>query len=771
MAVLPGVPGLRVWPVLGRAAMLALALLAFSSWHAPAAAQQASRPDPDEVQRLLDALAAARSDLPTDSFVVEEALFATDLSVEGVFAWVRDSTKLVPYRGALRGPIGVLQDRMGNSLDRALLLQDLLDGLGYDSRLAHATLSDDLAAELLASVRNQVASSDSPEAVTAVDSLIAAFGLDAELVDTAVTVTLERARELSAALEERSVSQSEQIAALVGLSTVAVDTSHETELLDALSDHWWLQYQDGAAWLDLDPSLPSHEIGDTLSEPTDLQETFGVGGLPEELRHTLSLAVILECVADGALSEHILVATDRIDAASLSGIRSSVSVVPLTLPARGPEDVAALAEGLLAEKHWLPTITVGNESTSDLEFSPECKVGPQTPPWLGGAISDALTGALDALFGDDASAGGSVSALRIEYVLGRPGREDLVVRRDIFDNIGHAKREAGDLTVTEDTADSLSWRARLLGETEILVTASGLSDELVIDRTASALLAAGPQLIEYARFGTAPSSMQPESVAPSALYALALARQSRMPDQVYLGSLNIAQRHEWLAGSGAELAQRQAFDIVVNEVMSYAPAAEARAQRLAQGVVDTNAETLIAAQLCRDVATVTFCQVSPNPADQLADPTAVNGWSVIRTAAEADSALAGWPDDAKEGLKRDVEAGYTVLANAAAGISDAGVGSWWRVDPSSGSTLGVDSRGYGNVTAEYGMIVNFIGFAACEYAAVTSGLPIAGTVYCAFGFATGSGALVAGTGHAAGILSIVSALLYILGGSGHGGGN
>jgi hypothetical protein len=44
-----------------------------------------------------------------------------------LFEWVRDNTWWIPYRGVLRGPAGVLMDRLGNSLDRSLLL---------DSRLA-----------------------------------------------------------------------------------------------------------------------------------------------------------------------------------------------------------------------------------------------------------------------------------------------------------------------------------------------------------------------------------------------------------------------------------------------------------------------------------------------------------------------------------------------------------------------------------------------------------------------------------------------------------
>jgi transglutaminase-like putative cysteine protease len=58
-----------------------------------------------------------------------------------LFEWVRENTFFVPYRGVLRGPSGVLMDRVGNSLDRSLLLADLLRVSGQEVRLAHARLS------------------------------------------------------------------------------------------------------------------------------------------------------------------------------------------------------------------------------------------------------------------------------------------------------------------------------------------------------------------------------------------------------------------------------------------------------------------------------------------------------------------------------------------------------------------------------------------------------------------------------------------------------
>src|SRR5919106_2013735 len=66
--------------------------------------------------------------------------------------WVRSRTVLVPYRGVLRGPVGVLLDRQGNSLDRALLLATLLERSGHEVRLAQGELPEPRARALLPSL-------------------------------------------------------------------------------------------------------------------------------------------------------------------------------------------------------------------------------------------------------------------------------------------------------------------------------------------------------------------------------------------------------------------------------------------------------------------------------------------------------------------------------------------------------------------------------------------------------------------------------------------
>ena len=79
-------------------------------------------------------------ELPRDRWDPDYVVGIVGRDARQLFAWVRDNTDWIPYRGTLRGAAGVLMDRQGNSLDRALLLATLLRVAGQTARLAHGEL-------------------------------------------------------------------------------------------------------------------------------------------------------------------------------------------------------------------------------------------------------------------------------------------------------------------------------------------------------------------------------------------------------------------------------------------------------------------------------------------------------------------------------------------------------------------------------------------------------------------------------------------------------
>jgi hypothetical protein len=94
-----------------------------------------------EIDNSLRALADADREAPRDRWDPDYIVSTIGRDPRLLFEWVRDNTAWIPYRGELRGPVGVLMDREGNSFDRALTLATLLDKAGHTVRLVRGELT------------------------------------------------------------------------------------------------------------------------------------------------------------------------------------------------------------------------------------------------------------------------------------------------------------------------------------------------------------------------------------------------------------------------------------------------------------------------------------------------------------------------------------------------------------------------------------------------------------------------------------------------------
>jgi hypothetical protein len=92
-----------------------------------------------DLNALVDLVVAEAKDLPRAEF--DPAALAAKLgnNPQAHFEWVRDHTWWAPYRGLFRGSQGVMPDRVGSSLDRAVLAT--LPGInGHDARLTQGVV-------------------------------------------------------------------------------------------------------------------------------------------------------------------------------------------------------------------------------------------------------------------------------------------------------------------------------------------------------------------------------------------------------------------------------------------------------------------------------------------------------------------------------------------------------------------------------------------------------------------------------------------------------
>jgi hypothetical protein len=192
---------------------------------------------------------------------------------EETFKFVRDSIRTEPSRFPLKTTEGVRWGRSGNSLEKALLLAQLLEDNGTKAQIAEGELNGAAAAELLGS-----------------------------MFPAGETFSYKKDVPISAPVEEPG-------------------------LLEAVKRHFWVQVESGGDWVDLDPSFPGAEPGQAFApvnetfEPSDealktrvsivLESTEGDSGEPQPV---LSWEGSLEEVANQPVSLSVVAEFQKADA-------------------------------------------------------------------------------------------------------------------------------------------------------------------------------------------------------------------------------------------------------------------------------------------------------------------------------------------------------------------------------------------------------------------------------------------------------------------------
>jgi hypothetical protein len=257
----------------------------------------------------------------------------------------------------------------------------------------------------------------------------------------------------------------------------------------------------------------------------------------------------------------------------------------------------------------------------------------------------------------------------------------------------------------------------LAGDTEVLLLASRLSPDYVTHVVNTALLSKREPLRAVVQSPAADANALVELAGrldgvSGELYALALARTSLSPvtDDVFLARPNVFSFHRRIQpGTADQVVVSRSLDIVANDVEVRAEAgSNAFAVRIAQGVVDTAAEALTlggGCGGCTPVANVSELQVQAErlgapwvPIRQLDDPA----WREVTLSA-----------DARRRAEADVRAGYVVLVPPRT-VPGAGTIGWWRVDPKSGTTLGIMESGHGQGIVEF-LTATYVVFLAISF--------------------------------------------------------
>lgn len=666
----------------------------------------AAPPTVEQLEQAFAALEDARGALSGERSDPQAVLEKAGRDPQKLFEWVRDNTHWAPYRGALRGSAGVLMDRVGSSLDRSLLLADLLRAAGFDVRLARGAAPEAVAGRIREIPANWL------------DALDPA-GADKAAVDADAQAKALRDAALIAekAMQARATAHAESL--LKTLAPVAKPDEAKqraaAERAAALADHWWVQMKRGDAWVDADVLAADAKLGDRVAEATATMVAPPEGrvtSLPADQIHTVEIKLIIERLDAGKLTE-LVPATTTLRAADMHAERVIVTHMPIGYKPAGPEmEKNRAALGATAE--FMPMIYVGpavvfDKSVSDtgaLRAAPSLdKTGglaSSTGSVIGG-IGGGLTGE------EPVKDSGIWTAEWIELTVNATGRPARTIRREVFDLIGPAARAGteGSLTVKMTDALRLDRALALVGMTDMLVQAAHLPAEFLAHQYAQELLKTKRRVLQAAA-APAPANgasrvgmigSDPSRLVLSPLCGITTGRlaASSVAGDVYIDSPNVfclTRRHR--VGADGKLLVQLRADLAINNVAARG-GTDPFGIRVRQGVADTIVEAAVVEQL-----TALATGAKPDRAVNTANifDSAGNAQPLVLSRGVDPSALAAWPANARARAAKAIVTGDVLIAAAApAGAADSAIG-WWQVDPATGSTIGVTGDGYHEATTE-----------------------------------------------------------------------
>ncbi len=675
---------------------------------------EASKRSIEALERTFLEMERVKPQIPRVTFDPAAIVQQVGKDPAALFEWVRDKTFWIGYRGALRGAQGVLMDRLGNSLDRSLLLCALLRAAGHDARLAHGSLTLEQAGALLSKIRpvprNRMPQAEA-RAPGAAEEALAEFarrtGIDLG------TLRGRRQRDMIAynrsteAIVRRVDQQTTALSQALGKSAgKAADAS--ADALAALRDHWWVQRHDGAQWQDLDPLLAASKSGEALiaaCQTLTADPQSGLFHLDREAYQETELRLVIE-KWDGSQFREQEMLRETIRPAELVAGWVSLMHAPTTWPQNfgrgGALPSAPEFEALLARPaEWLPILVVGSRRIMKKSFTDSGDVNDTpTAPILGSA-AQTVGREIGGILGGHRIGGGNqkpsvLTGEWLEYVIHIPGKSPRVVRRQVFDLVGPAAR-ASKLPPAQPPSEAMriNRALALLGESEILVLGAQPSPEFVINEGYETILANRASLLGLLR--QPPNNLKPIADAlasarriPALGFRLALARQFWSPvrGDVFLDSPNIFAYHRVVQRLGPGTFDRRiGYDIVENHVAVRSGSdAVPFLVRLRQGIVDTNCEAILMGASGKVENTSELFDIS------LAREVP---WSTVRQPGDLP------PDDrigkdVRARLAADLAAGAVVVApEHKLSLSGREAIGWWRIDAQTGDTLGVGENGDG----------------------------------------------------------------------------
>ena len=722
----------RPGPWTARALALALAAwfvigAAVADEHAPGANAASAIERYDELLAHVQALRAA-----IDRTVFDLDALAFELAFEDAATlaeWVEREIHFEPYAGVLRGPEGTLRARAGNALDQAALLARLLNDAGYEARVVMGTLTDADADALLRRALAERAPvppvGDRAAMEAALGGMAAVLGQPLERLLSELEGTFASGSVTDARLLGEVDARALELETALASAGVVLGEGATERLRDEARSYAWVQTRLSAA----SPWDDHHPTGVSLARTPEVERVLE-GVVPDDLLHRVRIEAWIERKeVDRLITESVMEPWER-PAALVSGRAIDYANAPngFELGPIGTFDMDAV----LASTNFFVPYLNGAIAPGGLFFDLD---GRALAPMIAGDQAAALVqtvgraaesaaGALRGIgIGGDAPQEDPDDLIALvghglDITLIAPGGEETTYRRWVIDRLGAENRAAGDVAVDDAGIDT----ARALMRQQRLMVATGALPQGYLLDLALAEIEARRELFAF----TVRQAFDgdPDAVLGADEVGIATAADQVLLFDAFDRPLSAAASHALATGfraapSVVNLTRYLAaddtlvysVDIVANDrrVLSGAggPALDAAAA-LRRGVWETVAER----EALRD----------EDAARQVAAAEAAGPFTVLRPGAAIDAAALGLDAEAVRTLAADLERGTLVLL----GTDAAERGAWWRVDPVTGTTLGVTADGRGQTMTEYtiklydaGFTVMFAvkGLVACESSA------------------------------------------------------
>lgn len=626
---------------------------------------------------------------------------------ESLTRWVREQTSYVPYRGLVRGEFGVLQDRLGNHLDRGMLLARLIEESGRAVRLE--VMADQ---EVPSPVRS-LEERPRPQPVTLSEGTRELLELLGSRSNESPSTSphLPEWNRFDQDLQVRAFSLIERLAEDPGFPAKdAMNPAPERDT-DPRVRVWW--EDDQGRWVFTD--LSEATVSAPADAPSSASQSLSV--VSHQYAHHYEIDVVAERWQEGrfdrvTLLEHSVQAHER----AMQSIR--VGIIPEQLNVEdfyaGDHD-QALTEDLLANASWVPYIRYGEEMVLGDLIDDEGRVRDPMQPAQARQLEEATSllggigvgGRVQQDESRDAFIGLSLEVTHrhgddVINRLSRPwfslAAEDAdtfeLEREQRLERAVALLRDTNMVLQTAEPSEALLWRSELVAflrnahALQGVIMALDKDDFEILDDAIHELVDLPQTALQFARHRFT---------------------GSLHPGRFYIGEPNILIEHVGLQHLPGGFRDYRAIDLAHVPLHLVPDDDAAQHLRFEQGVL----ETLLEAEL--------LAQRNPAPGrDRGLDGE--NAALHLETAmARGEAGLWLSPGEAsrledlalprlsKQAMQEQLDHGHHLYFPLSGSLDDWPEDqplplAWWRVDPLSGQAIGYGGMGWGNMT-EYGLLL------------------------------------------------------------------